>query len=67
MNRERQQALWEAINRYAASCGGGGPSRHVYGNTLRQRAVADIEKIIGEIEQEAWAGGFRDSKHGANR
>lgn len=37
-------ALWDAINRYVVACGGD-PLRHVYGNTARQKAVAEVERI----------------------
>jgi hypothetical protein len=42
-------ALWDAINRYAVTCGGE-PSKYVHGNTLRQRAVADVENKL-RLEQ----------------
>lgn len=37
--------LWDAINRYAVACGGD-PGSHVYGNTARMQAVADVGKIV---------------------
>ena len=37
--------LWVAINRYVQTCGGD-PSANFYGNTRRQEAVADIERLI---------------------
>jgi hypothetical protein len=37
--------LWDLINAYVVSCGGD-PSKHVYGNTTRQRAVAAIERLV---------------------
>lgn len=40
----RRVALWDAINRYVVACGGD-PSRHVYGNTARMKAVAEVERI----------------------
>lgn len=40
-------ALWDAINAYVVSCGGD-PSRHVYGNTTRMRAVSDVESAVDE-------------------
>lgn len=40
--------IWEAINRYVVACGGD-PSRHVYGNTSRQRAVVEVERIIQSL------------------
>jgi hypothetical protein len=46
----RQEQLWEAVNRYVRACGGD-PGAHVYGNTSRQRAVADIERIAFEPER----------------
>ena|SRR5271166_1496380 len=42
---EKKVALWDAINRYVVSCGGD-PSKHVYGNTSRMRAVVDVEAAI---------------------
>jgi len=38
-------ALWDAIHRYVRSCGGD-PGKPVYGNTPRQMAVTDIERLI---------------------
>jgi len=38
-------ALWDAINDYATACHGD-PSKHVYGNTARQRAVAAVERSL---------------------
>ena len=38
-------ALWDAINEYAASCGGD-PSRNVYGNTRRHEAVVKVEAAL---------------------
>jgi len=37
--------LWDAINNYAIACGGD-PSNHVYGNTSRMKAVADVENTV---------------------
>lgn len=36
--------LWDAINRYAISCGGD-PSKHI-GSPRRMQAVADVERIV---------------------
>lgn len=47
MTGAEQNRLWDAINRYATSCGAD-PSAHVYGNITRQRAVFDIERVIAE-------------------
>lgn len=38
-------ALWEAINRYAETCGGD-PGKHCYGNYERMQAVAEIERLV---------------------
>lgn len=35
-------ALWDAVNAYAKACGGD-PSKRVYGNVARQRAVVAVE------------------------
>jgi hypothetical protein len=43
-----ENALWDAINRYAMSCGGD-PSDHVHGNTLRQQAVVEVSEAVSEI------------------
>lgn len=40
--------LWDAINRYAISVGGD-PAAHVYGNTPRMQAVADVGKIADRV------------------
>lgn len=37
--------LFEAVNNYASACGGD-PSRFVYGNTHRQKAVSKINQTI---------------------
>lgn len=42
---EHRALLWDAINQYAESCGGK-PHERVYGNTRRQRCVAQIEALI---------------------
>lgn len=47
-------ALWKAINDYAIACGAD-PSKHVYGNTARMKAVAAVESAIedrGEVTEE---------------
>lgn len=41
-------AFWDAINEYASACGGD-PSKHVYGNTRRQKAVASIENVVHDL------------------
>jgi len=41
-------ALWDAINRYAITVGGD-PAHHVYGNTARMQAVADVGKIVARV------------------
>lgn len=50
MNIEQRVKLWDAINAYAAACGGD-PSKHVYGNTPRQTAVAEVERLVRDIER----------------
>lgn len=52
MTNEQRVALWDAINRYAQTCGGD-PSKHVYGNTPRMDAVADVERVVRDVESEA--------------
>lgn len=47
---EERAALWDAINAYAETCGGD-PSKHVYGNTPRQKAVAEVERLVRQVEQ----------------
>ena len=42
--------LWRAINRYAVACGGD-PSKNIYGNTARQKAVARIEAAVNEMNE----------------
>lgn len=37
--------LWDAIDDYVRACGGD-PSKHVYGNTTRQRAVVAVEAVV---------------------
>ncbi len=41
-------ALWDAINRYAITVGGD-PAHHVYGNTPRMQAVADVGAIVARV------------------
>ncbi len=38
-------SFWEAVNRYAISCGGD-PDKHIFGNTTRQAAVVDVERAV---------------------
>jgi hypothetical protein len=45
---EIEVALWDAINRYAISVGGD-PSSHVYGNTSRMQAVADVGAVVARV------------------
>lgn len=45
LTHDQRVALWDAINEYVETCGGN-PSRHVYGNTPRQRAVAKVEAVF---------------------
>ena len=45
ITHETRVRLWDAINRYVQTCGGD-PSKHVYGNTARQRAVAEVEQVL---------------------
>ena len=40
-----QREMWDAINRYVVACGGD-PSKHVYGNTPRMRAVVDVNSAV---------------------
>lgn len=47
MTNEQRVRLWDAINEYVKSCGGD-PSKRVYGNTTRQRAVAGVERVVRE-------------------
>jgi hypothetical protein len=42
---EWQVPLWDAINRYVVACGGD-PGKHVYGNTSRATAVADVCGVV---------------------
>lgn len=57
MDTPSRVRLWDEINRYVVACGGD-PSKHVYGNTPRQVAVAQVEKIVREVET-AWANDMR--------
>jgi hypothetical protein len=52
MRDEDRVKLWDAINAYAITCGGD-PSRFVYGNTPRQKAVAEIETLVRAVAQAA--------------
>jgi hypothetical protein len=52
-----QNRLWHWINAYAMTCGGD-PSEHVYGNTPRQTAVAEIGKTIADAEADGVFAGF---------
>lgn len=45
MTNEERVRLWDAINAYAIACGGD-PAKHVYGNTPRQKAVAEVERAV---------------------
>lgn len=38
-------ALWDAINEYTKACRGN-PSRHVYGNTIRELSVSAVERAV---------------------
>jgi hypothetical protein len=40
-----QVPLWDAINRYVEACGGD-PGKHVYGDTRRQTAVAEVDAVV---------------------
>lgn len=42
--------MWESIDAYATSCRGE-PSKHVYGNTPRMKAVAEIQRCVAEHVQ----------------
>lgn len=54
--RHLEGALWEAINRYAVSVGGD-PSRHVYGNTSRMQAVAEVDRAVHQMVAQRPGGG----------
>ena len=56
IDKDKQFALWEAINRYASSCGGS-PAKSVYGNTRRMDAIVDVERVVfgGPSERDALA------------
>lgn len=45
----KRAELWDAINDYCVACGGT-PSSDVYGNTRRQQAVVDIERVVTQLE-----------------
>jgi hypothetical protein len=49
MTDDQVRRLWDEINQYVITCGGD-PSKHVYGNLPRQKAVANISSVIKEIE-----------------
>lgn len=51
MTNEQRVRLWDEINRYVVACGGD-PSKHVYGNTPRMAAVAQVEGVIRECLEE---------------
>lgn len=51
MTMEERVALWDAINAYTEACGGD-PSKHVYGNTTRQKAVAEVERLVRQVERQ---------------
>lgn len=59
MTDKERVRLWDAINRYAAACGGD-TSKRVYGNVRRQVAVAEVEQIIRDIESN-WASALRSA------
>ena len=59
-------ALWDAINAYVQACGAD-PSKHVYGNTTRQRAVAEVERFINERTVEARVVGVAEGRAFARR
>lgn len=44
---EQRVRLWDAINRYVTACRGD-PSKYVYGNTPRMKAVAEVEAVVQE-------------------
>lgn len=46
-----EKELWDAINDYAITVGGD-PSRQVYGNTARMKAVAAVGRIVDQVS--AW-------------
>lgn len=48
---EHRAQLWDAINEYAEACGAT-PGARIYGNTKRQRAVAEIEALVYPLNQE---------------
>ncbi len=45
-----EKELWDAINDYAISVGGN-PAKHVYGNTPRMRAVAEVSRIVDRVSE----------------
>lgn len=48
----RRVPLWEAINRYARTCGGDTSASTAHGNTARMQAVVDIERLVDEEARE---------------
>lgn len=48
MTNERAE-LWHAVNEYAEACGGD-PSKNIYGNTRRLRAVVRVEKALAALD-----------------
>lgn len=46
-----QVPLWDAINRYVMACRGD-PSKHVYGNTTRQKAVAEVCGVVRDATED---------------
>lgn len=45
LKQERRTLFWDAVHAYCRACGGD-PSRHVYGNEGRQRAVVAMERFV---------------------
>ena len=58
MTNEERARLWDKVNRYVVACGGD-PSKHVYGNTARQSAVAGVERAFRDVEAR-WASAVRE-------
>jgi len=48
-SRNEHIELWKYINEYVIACGGD-PGAGVYGNVLRQKAVADIETLLEKLK-----------------
>lgn len=42
-----QVDLWDAINEYVVACGGR-PDARVYGNSRRQLAVVEVERVVSD-------------------